>query len=145
MFTCLCYDELLTMRMWKRKNVWKAFLCVSKKKKKWKAKKLTQNNNNENMFINLYFHVCSYCNKSVIMFSIDTFKSVYCTLCMYTLKVYKLFWYKSRFDCWWVLLLFIAFQYNTERILLLWQKCFKVHFSLRSLSLSSAGFVEINK
>lgn len=44
---------------------------------KWKAKKLTHNNNNKNMFINLYFMYvqCSHCNKSVIMFSvIDTFK-----------------------------------------------------------------------
>lgn len=150
MFTCLCCDELLTMRSRSeggKKFAWKAFHVQKYFKKKWKAKKksFTHIITTIKICLSIYFfmymfilqQVCYYVlHRHIQQAKREREKESECLLYFRipALEVYKLFFFLIQISVWLLMGSFIIHRFSiTERILLLWQnflKRFKVHFFL---------------
>lgn len=156
MFTCLCCDELSTMRS--RVSVgdggWSERRKVEEEKKvcmegisctkifQKEMKSFTHIAATMEICLSIYIFsicTCSYCNKSVIMFLIDTFERASraeseCSLYFRipALEVYKVF--LIQISVWLLMGSFIIHRFSiTEGILLLWRNVFirfKVHSRL---------------
>lgn len=129
-----------------RKFAWKAFHVQKYFISKRNEKLHTHSNNNENMFINLYFfhmykfilqQVCYYVRHRHIRARAEQKASAYCTFVYQHWKYIKFF--LIQISVWLLMGSFIIHRFSiTEGILLLWRNVFirfKVHFSLPIVSL----------